>query len=208
MTEVERVALSRRSIALAALDLIDADGLDGLSMRKLGSRLGVEAMSLYHYVSNKGDLLDAAVEQIYLEIEIPDLDGPEGWESAVRQAVHSFHRALIRHANAVSLFATRPAVAPGAFEVFYTAHRRLQDAGLSPSEAHNALNLLVGFVLGHMGLGLDGGETVFNSFALTEATPPEVVSFIESGRALDQDTKFNAGLDVIILGLRTRFRLP
>ncbi len=208
--EVARPNLSREVIATVALELIDEGGLAGLSMRKLGARLGVEAMSLYHYVSSKDDLLDAAVEQIYLEIDIPEFSEPQGWEGTVRMGLESFHRALARHPRALALFATRPAVTPGAFAVLGTAYRRLHQAGLSPKDAHGALNMLVSFVLGHVAFSIeahvdaDGRHRV----PVDASIDPELAAYIEAGSDLDTDDLFRSGLDTIIAGVRTQFRLP
>ncbi len=210
MRQAERPALSREVIARAALELIDTEGLAGLSMRKLGSKLGVEAMSLYHYVANKGDLLDAAVEQIYLEIDIPTQTDPAEWEATVRAGLRSFCETLTRHPNTISLFAAEPAVSPGAFGVFYAAYDRLRSAGLAPTQAHEALHLVVSFVLGHLMLGVSrlDGEGVFDLVDVTDSTDPEVATFIEAGRIVELDDTFESGLDTMIAGLRSRFDLP
>ncbi len=210
MRQPERPTLSREAIATAALELIDAEGLAGLSMRKLGAQLGVEAMSLYHYVANKSDLLDAAVEQIYLEIEIPTQTEAAEWEATVRAGLRSFRDTLARHPNTISLFAAEPAVSPGAFGVFYAAYDRLRSAGLEPTQAHDALHLIVSFVLGHLMLGVSGpdGEGVFDLVEITDATDPEVATFIQAGSVMELDDHFEFGLDTMIAGLRTRFDLP
>lgn len=210
MQQAERRTLNRESIARAALELIDAEGLAGLSMRKLGAKLGVEAMSLYHYVANKGDLLDAAVEQIYLEIEIPTQTESSEWEATVRSGLQSFHHTLARHPNTISLFASEPAVSPGAFGVFYAAYQRFILAGLEPTEAHEALHLMVSFVLGHLTLsvGRAGGGDVFDLVEITDGTDPDVATFIKAGAAMEPDDHFEFGLDTMIAGLRARFDLP
>src|SRR5215217_6630955 len=78
MAVVKRRPLSRRRILEAAVRFVDREGLEALSMRKLGSELGVEAMSLYNHVPNKGALLDGMVEVLLGELEVPPED--EGWE--------------------------------------------------------------------------------------------------------------------------------
>ena len=69
-----RKPLSRKRIVKAALRMIDKDGLDGLSMRRLGQALGVEAMALYHHFANKGALLDAVLEELIAEAKLPPRD--------------------------------------------------------------------------------------------------------------------------------------
>lgn len=210
MPPVDRPTLNREIIARAALEIIDVDGMPGLSMRKLGSKLGVEAMSLYHYVANKDDLLHAALEQIYLEIQIPEITKQSEWESAVRGGLVSFRDTLARHPNAMSLFAQQPAISPGAFGVFYSAYQRLRMAGLAPTHAHEGLNLIVSFVLGHLMLSItsETDETVFDLVVVTDEMEDDVRTFIEAGAAVDADRAFDAALDTMLSGLRSRFDLP
>jgi AcrR family transcriptional regulator len=78
-----RPRLSRQRVLDAALALADARGIDALSMRSLGAELGVEAMSLYHHVSNKDDLLAALVDRVFAEVELPADD--DGWKEAMRR---------------------------------------------------------------------------------------------------------------------------
>ncbi len=210
MRQPERPTLNREGIARAALELIDSEGLAGLSMRKLGSKLGVEAMSLYHYVANKGDLLDAAVEQLYLEIDIPTPNEPSEWEATVRSGLGSFRDTLARHPNAISLFASEPAVSPGAFGVFFGSYDLFRFAGLEPAQAHEALHLVVSFALGHLMLSGSGqrDRDVWDLVDLDEHTDPRVATFVESGGATEPADHFEFGLDTMIAGLRVRFDLP
>ncbi len=76
-----RLPLSRERVLAAAIELADEGGIESLTMRKLAQALGVEAMSLYNHVANKGDIVDAIVDRIVSEIELP-ADGD--WETAIR----------------------------------------------------------------------------------------------------------------------------
>ena len=77
-----RIPLSRERVLRAAIALADQGGLESLSMRKLGQELGVEAMSLYHHVANKDDLLDGIVDAVTSEIEVPSSE-PTGRRRSV-----------------------------------------------------------------------------------------------------------------------------
>ena len=90
-----RKALSRGRILEQALAVADAEGINSLSMRKLGRSLGFEAMSLYNHVANKGDLVDAMFELVMTEVELPR--DSEGWDTAIRSYATAMHDALIRH---------------------------------------------------------------------------------------------------------------
>src|SRR2546430_8663184 len=96
-----RVPLSKERVLRTAMALADQGGIDSLSMRKLAQDLGVEAMSLYHHVSSKDDILDGIVEIVVAEIELPS--GGKDWRAALRRSAISFHDALVRHRCAANL---------------------------------------------------------------------------------------------------------
>ena len=107
--------LDRAMVVAAGLELVDEEGLAELSMRRLGSRLGVEAMALYRYVPGKDDLLDAIVGLLVAELD----DDPEvliepsgGWQDFVRRLAHGVRRVALRHPTAFPLLASRPPEAP------------------------------------------------------------------------------------------------
>src|SRR4051794_13389309 len=84
-----RIPLSRERVLAAAIALADEGGIESLSMRKLARELGVEAMSLYNHVANKGDLVDAIVDLVVGEIDLPS--AAEEWDAAVRKCAISAH---------------------------------------------------------------------------------------------------------------------
>src|SRR5437899_10425899 len=96
-----RVPLSRERVLEAAIRLADEGGIESLSMRKLARALGVEAMSLYNHVANKGDLVDAISDLVVSEIELPA--GAEAWDVAIRRSAISAHETFMRHPWACSL---------------------------------------------------------------------------------------------------------
>src|SRR3954453_8440813 len=95
-----RRRLSRERVLRAAIRLADEGGIESLTMRKLARTLGVEAMSLYHHVANKGDLVDAIVDVVVSEIELPETGE---WDAAVRECAVSAHQVFLRHPWACSL---------------------------------------------------------------------------------------------------------
>ena len=99
------VPLSKQRVVVEAIRLADREGVDGLSMRRLAGALGAGAMSLYHYVANKEELLDAMIDVVFEEIELP----PEetDWQSAMRQRAVSARQVLARHPWAIGLMESR-----------------------------------------------------------------------------------------------------
>src|SRR5438874_142764 len=98
---MSRVPLSRERILEAAIDVADEGGIESLTMRKLARTLGVEAMSLYNHVANKGDLVDAIVDLVVGEVELPE--SADAWETSVRTCAIAAHEAFVWHPGACSL---------------------------------------------------------------------------------------------------------
>src|ERR687893_1436892 len=106
MAVAGRRPLSRRRVLEAAVRFADREGLGSLTMRRLGAELGVEAMSLYNHVPNKGALLDGMVEVLLGELDVPPED--EGWERRIREAYRAFRRLAHEHPNVFPLLVVRP----------------------------------------------------------------------------------------------------
>lgn len=205
MTEASRPALSRERVASAALKLIDSNGLGGLSMRKLGAELGVEAMSLYHYVKNKDDLLDAVADHLYGVIDLPTSVDPLDWEQAIRLGLGAFHDVLIEHEAALELFASRQVRSARSMGVLHWAHERFAAVGLSVEEAHMALHLAVSFVMGHAANEIAASDVVDEP---VEGISPEMAAYFAHVESVTADERFAAGVDVVVAGLRQFYRLP
>src|SRR5690348_7518890 len=94
-----RTPLNRERVLRAAVAFADENGIATLSMRKLGEVLGVEAMSLYNHVANKGDLLDGMIDLVFSEIDLPS--GAAGWKTAMRQRAASARQVLSHHRWAI-----------------------------------------------------------------------------------------------------------
>ncbi len=166
----ERLPLSRRRVLQAAAELIEADGLHQLSMRRLGKQLGVEAMALYRYVPSREDLLDGVVElvvdELYADPEVHLLP-QHSWQEYVVRLAHGVRRMALEHPRAFPLVATRPPAAPWIrpplrslrwIESFLQA---LRAQGFSDADAVHAYRAFSSFLLGHLLLELSamGAET-------------------------------------------------
>jgi AcrR family transcriptional regulator len=146
-TRAGRAGLSREQVLDAALALVDRDGIAALSMRRLGAELGVEAMTLYHYLPNKDALLDGVVERVMAEAETSPVDGP--WDQALTEYARSLRATLLRHPGAVLLVATRPAVTPETLRAAERGLTLLCAAGFTVGRALDTLNALLLFVVAH-----------------------------------------------------------
>lgn len=150
--------LDRRKVLQAAVTLVDKNGLRHLTMRRLGTHLGVEAMSLYHYVHSREDLLDGIVELV-----IDDLYGDpdvhltaDDWQGYLQRLAHGVRRIALAHPQLFPLIATRPPAAPWVrpplrslrwMESFLeTLHR----CGFNDRAAVAAYRSFSSFLLGHL----------------------------------------------------------
>src|SRR6478735_3490389 len=153
-----RVTLDRRTILLTAISLIDEHDLRYLTMRRLGARLGVEGMALYHYIQGREDLLDGIVELV-----IDDLYGDPDvhlaaaqWQDYLQRLAHGVRRIALAHPQVFPLVATRPPAAPWVrpplrslrwMESFLeTLHR----CGFSDAGSVGAYRAFSSFLLGHL----------------------------------------------------------
>ena len=107
--------LSAETIAAAALALIDRDGLDAFSIRKLGAQLGCEGMALYWYYPNKDALLDAVVERLMADVAAEIPASVRDWVGALRAVATAYRMIAHAHPHAFSLLATRRFASEGTY---------------------------------------------------------------------------------------------
>jgi AcrR family transcriptional regulator len=141
-----RVPLSKERVLQAALVLADEGGIESVTMRKLAQALGVEAMSLYHYVAKKDDILDGIVDIVLKEIEVPSLE--VDWKPAVRQSAISAHEVLLRHPWACSLILTMSRISPARLRYMESLLATLREAGFSPDMTYHAYHALDSHIMG------------------------------------------------------------
>lgn len=141
-----RRKLSRDGILAAALTLADAEGIDALSMRRLGQALDVEAMSLYKHVSGKEDILDGIADLVMLEVDAPSLDVP--WRTAVRGSAISAHQALLRHPWASAVLESRRNPGPARLGYLDAMITVLGSAGFSLPDVARAFGAIDSHIYG------------------------------------------------------------
>ena len=141
-----RTPLSRERILRTAVALADRGGVGSLSMRKLAQELGVEAMSLYHHVANKDDILDGIVDVVFAEIELPA--GEADWKAAMRRRAVSACEALRRHPWATALMESRATPGPANLRHHDAVLGILRNAGFSVELAAHAYSLLDAYIYG------------------------------------------------------------
>ena len=206
-----RIPLSKQRVLSAAVALADRTGVGSLSMRKLAQELGVEAMSLYHHVANKDDILDGIVDVVFSEIELPT--GDADWKAAMRQRAVSAREALRRHPWAIGLMDSRSTPGPATLRHHDAVLGILRNAGFSIQMAAHAFSVLdsyiYGFALQETSLPFETSEeleavaeTIFEQFPADEypyLTEMAVEHALQPGYAYANEFRF--GLDLILDGL-------
>jgi AcrR family transcriptional regulator len=145
MATTRRKPLSRGRILEAAAELVDEQGIETLSMRRLGQSLGYEAMSLYNHVSNKDDLLDGILDLVLAEMEPPDVDGGL---AAIRTSSLAAHEALTRHPWAASLLTAAGRIRPARLEFMDALLGALRNAGFSAETTYHAYHVIDAHIVG------------------------------------------------------------
>ena len=125
----QRVPLGRERVLQAAVALAERHGIESLTMRKLAADLGVGAMTLYHYVPNKVELLDGMIDIVFAQIELPTTD--VDWKTAMRRRAHSTREVLNRHRWAVGLMESRLTPGPASLRLHDAVLGCLREAGFS-----------------------------------------------------------------------------
>jgi AcrR family transcriptional regulator len=143
-----RVPLTRERVLQAAVALADRGGVRSLSMRKLAQELGVEAMSLYHHVANKDDILDGIVDVVFGEIDLPDASVEADWKAAMRRRAISAREVLRRHPWATGLMESRSTPGPATLRHHDGVLRVLRTAGFSVELSAHAFSVLDSYIYG------------------------------------------------------------
>ena len=176
-----RETLSREQIVTAALDLLDAEGLEGMNMRALGKRLNSAATAVYWHVGSRESLIALAADRAWAEVQLPD-PAEVGWRTAASQMATSEYAMLTRHLWLVQAFGSYQLYGPGKARHDDHSIAVYEAAGFVGAEADKATSAVFTFVLGNaLGLaatasftrklGRDGGDVQ----ALMQASRAEVV---------------------------------
>jgi AcrR family transcriptional regulator len=196
------------------MSIADADGIGSLTIRSLAQRLGVKPMSVYYYVANKDDILDAIVDLVFSEIELPDPNGT--WRTELLERAHSARAALRAHPWAIGLMESRTSPGPVTLRHHDAVIATLRGAGFSEALTAHAYALLdsyvYGFALQEAGLPFQGTDSVTDvaeplMAKFTEGEYPHLVQmatnyYLRPGYNFGDE--FSWGLEVICDGIERR----
>jgi TetR/AcrR family tetracycline transcriptional repressor len=211
-----REPVTPERIADAALRLIDTDGLDGLTVRRLAQELGVGTMTLYWYVQNKDEVLDLVADRMLAGIEIP---APEtDWQVAVREVSTAVRAAALRHAAAVPVMVGRGSFGPNGLGLTEMSLQVFSAAGFDDADAADAYFAVSNFVWGFCAqqtasVGSSARPEDRKAYVGTvrdyiEALPPDRYPNLRAAAAriftASMDERFAFGIDCLIAGFEVR----
>jgi len=202
--------VQRQDVLDAALALLDEVGMEGLTMRRLAQRLGIQAPSLYWHFASKQALLDAMADAILAGVAPPD-DPALPWDAWVRRAATEFRRALKARRDGARVYAGTFPLLDNVLRVGEATLARLDAAGADRATAVQALFTIQYYVIGftieeqalapHPG-GIDLAQRAERMTAEQAARYPHTASVLAILVADDQDSRFRFGLDRVIDGLK------
>ena len=207
-TRAGRAALSRERVVAGAVALADDKGIAALTIRSLAQHLGVKPMSLYYYVANKSEILDAIVDVVFSEIDLPTVDGD--WRSEIRLRATSARHVLRRHSWAIGLLESRTSPGPATLRHHDAMLGTLRGAGFSIEMTAHAYALIdsyvYGFALQEAALPFDGSDDVaavagpmveqFSTGAYPHLVELATEHVLQPG--YDFGDEFDFGLDLIL----------
>ncbi|KRF37660.1 TetR/AcrR family transcriptional regulator C-terminal domain-containing protein [Nocardioides sp. Soil805] len=207
-----RPSLTRDGIVDAAVAVADVGGLTAVSMRNVGRQVGAEAMSLYHHIAGKEELLDALADWAFARITLPGPD--ESWRDAMAVRAASARAVLLAHPWALGLLESRRHPGPALLHHHDAVIGCLRGAGFPVVLAAHAFSVLdayvYGFVLTELNLPMGAGEDA-EAFAtglgLAAEDYPHLVEMMTEqvvGGTYAYADEFDYGLDLVLDGLEER----
>ena len=219
--DVESSAITRAAVLANALEIIDRDGVEGLSMRRLGEAVGRDPMVLYRHVPNKAAVLDGVVEMVFERLSLDTTTAD--WDSALRDLAHDFRDLAHAHPNLVPLLVTRPLAtplgmrAPGILRHLEDVLALLTGAGFTGVDAVHVYRALFGFLYGHVLTELqeiverpDETDHVLrlglHRLPITDF--PHLRDLAPTWASYDGLAELDRGLDILLSGLAAQRGLP
>jgi AcrR family transcriptional regulator len=200
----ERKPLTRDAIVDAALVLLEREGIEGLSMRKLAQELGAGAASLYWHVGDKEELLSLLLDRIVGEQTVPEPD-PEHWQEQVREMAREARALFKSRRDSARLSMGRIPTGPNSLPVMERTLAVLAAAALPPRVISYAADLFALYVGAFAYEESIGGADPAQFDEYLRSLPPEHFPVITSLAADltvgDADERFEFGLDLLIAGL-------
>jgi AcrR family transcriptional regulator len=209
-----RPPLSREAIVDAALAILDAEGVDALTIRRLGQELGTGAASLYWHIAGKDELCELVYDRIMGEIELPEPD-PTRWQQQLKDLARQAYRAMLSHNDAVRLSIGRPPAGPNTLRIVEWMLAVMRGAGIPDQPTAYFGNILGRFLdasvleasMAVIPRDLDASEAraaeIMKGYwaSLPADQFPNLTALAGTSFASDNDELFEFGLDLLVRGL-------
>jgi AcrR family transcriptional regulator len=208
---VPRKRLTRDAVVAAALKIIDRQGVEALTMRRLGQTLGVEAMAVYRHVANKDDLIAGVVERLFSEFDVPEPE-PQSWRTGVHEAFDSYADIAERHPKAFPLLVGDPAFVGEALRRSDRLFALFRAGGFDNEETLLAVATLAsyadGFMLPHVAhKAKKRGQSQRRSRRSdADVATPNIDATIPHRERVYSREGFHDAIDTILDGLEARVR--
>jgi TetR/AcrR family transcriptional regulator, tetracycline repressor protein len=207
--DVASRSLSRARVINEALALLDREGLERFSLRRLADHLGVTPMAMYNHVANRQDLLQAIADTVVSNVEYRRVRGD--WQKVVAACFRTLRTACLGHPGAVALVESAEVLPAAVFRPMEITLTALEGAGLGVEDALRGYSLLITFTLGQVSYQIKGWSRGVDPAAaasegrITRRTLPAVVDATDQ-KPWDFDQAFEFGLSVILAGLNAKLR--
>ncbi|MFC0601621.1 TetR/AcrR family transcriptional regulator [Streptomyces palmae] len=206
MARPRKPLLSRERIVEAALRLVDAEGLQSVSTRRLAAELGVSGPSLYNHFTTKDEILDAVADTVVGQVDLSPLDGGVPWRAALLEWARSYRAALSDHPHIVPFLAQGPGRRPAGLRMADAVFGCLVRAGWPPAQATRIGALMRYFVAGSA-LGSFARGFIDDPSAYDPADYPHLgqAHLLAEHRQQVDEGAFDTGLTALLDGLELRF---
>jgi AcrR family transcriptional regulator len=201
---VRDMQLTRNRIIGAAIDLIEAEGVEAVSMRRMATELGCGVMSLYNYVPSKSALLGGVADHVMSALEVPSAPDA-GWEEQVRAQVRAFRRVARAYPRCAMVAASRRPVSATSVQLAEKALATLREAGFGGQDAVWIMRAFVAYIMGSLLREVGVAPSLADAEDVTSARPrlratefPHVTELSAELQARDPDSDFEFGLDLLM----------
>lgn len=198
--------LTRERIVEAAMRVIDNEGLEALSMRRLGTELGVNPMAAYHYVPNKAALYDLVLDEVMSGVDLSTIDEARPIDVRLKQAGRAYRTAILLHPRAIPVLAARSVRTITSLRPVEAFLGLLLEAGLDPMQSLAAVDAVAQYILGgamgyyhHLVDSEAGAQRDFDP--IDPAEFPHMTRVLAEGAYLGFECEYEFGMDVIVRGL-------
>jgi AcrR family transcriptional regulator len=205
-----RSGLTREAIVEAAIDVLDEEGLDGLTMRRVADELGAGAASLYWHISDKEQLINLILDRIMGELELPEPD-PEHWEEQLRWFAHAGRDMYRRHRDVAVASLGRVPMGPNLVRIAEWLLGLMHSAGIPTRAASwftDVFALVGAAQAAEDHIARTGAAPMLEAMgqylaALSPTVFPNIAAVGEDMISGDADERFEFAIDLLLRGLAT-----